>query len=115
VLEVEAMGRLMVRELVVVAMLKMLPAVPVAIEAMTPAPREMEVEVPTKTFCPPVMERPEPTVREPRVVVPIPPLDTAKGLVRVREVKAGVAETAMVEVPERTMLAPALKKEMGEL
>jgi len=36
------------------------------------------VEVPINTFCPPVMERLEPTVKEPRVVVPVPPLSAAK-------------------------------------
>jgi hypothetical protein len=33
----------------------------------------------------------------------------------VKEVKLGVAETAMVLVPLRAMLLPALKKEIGEL
>ena len=56
------------------------------------------------------MERPEPTVRVPRVVVPRPPLLTASGLVRVREVKLGVAETAIVEVPDMTMLEPAVRR-----
>ena len=36
------------------------------------------VEVPIRTFCPPVMDRfGEETVRSPRVVVPMPPLLTA--------------------------------------
>ena len=111
----EEKGRLMVRELVVVEMLKTVPVVPVETEAMTLAPKEMEVEVPMSTCWPPETERLEPTVRLPKVVVPIPPEETAKGLVNVREVKEGVADTAMVEVPERTMLEPALKKDMGEL
>jgi hypothetical protein len=56
------------------------------------------------------MDRPLPTVKDPNVVVPIPPLLTASGLVRVKEVKLGLAETAMVEVPEITMLEPAVNK-----
>jgi hypothetical protein len=35
--------------------------------------------------------------------------------VTVREVKDGLGETAMVEVPEKTMLLPAVKKESGDL
>lgn len=57
------------------------------------------------------MDRPEPTVRLPKVVVPMPPEVTAKGLVSVREVKEGVADTAMVEVPEIEMLLPADSRE----
>lgn len=87
-------------------MLKIFPAVPVATFVMTLLLKVICVEVPTKTFCPPTIESPEPTVNDPKVVVPSPPLVTARGLVRVREVKLGVAETAIVELPEITMLEP---------
>ena len=46
----EANGKLMVKELVEVLMLKTLPAVPVATEAITPEPKLMEVDVPINTF-----------------------------------------------------------------
>jgi hypothetical protein len=72
-----ALGRLMTKELVEVVMLKLLPRVPVETLEITPADKEIWVEVPIKTFCPPVMERPEPTVKSPSVVVPNPPLLTA--------------------------------------
>jgi hypothetical protein len=49
VFTMEAKGRLMVRELVEVEMLKIEPAVPVVTELMTLAEREMEVEVPMST------------------------------------------------------------------
>jgi hypothetical protein len=107
----DANGRLMVKELVVVEMLNMLPAVPVETLVMTLLDRVIFVLVPIKTLWPPVMESPEPTVKEPSVVVPSPPLVTARGLVRVKLVKLGVAETAMVEVPEITMLEPEVKRE----
>ena len=94
-----ALGRLMTKELVLVVMLKILPAVPVETLEITPAPREMEVEVPIKTFWPPVTVKPVPTVREPRVVVPMPPLVT--GITPV---------IAMVEVPEIAMLVEPVKR-----
>ena len=110
VLEMEANGRFIVREFVVVLMLKIFPAVPVETFVITLLLKEIWVEVPMSTFWPPVMDRPLPTVKLPSVVVPIPPLVTARGLVRVREVKLGVADTAMVEVPDKTMLEPAVSK-----
>ena len=100
VLTLLAVGKLMTKLLVEVVMLKMLPAVPVETLEMTPAVREMEVEVPIKTFWPPVMERPEPTVKSPRVVVPIPPL-----LVPITPVMP------IVEVPVMAMLVPAVNSE----
>ena len=106
----EANGKLIVRLFVVVLMLKIFPAVPVETFVITLLPREIVVEVPIKTCWPPVMDKPLPTVKLPSVVVPIPPLVTARGLVRVREVKLGVADTAMVEVPDKTMLEPAVSK-----
>jgi hypothetical protein len=73
-----ANGRFIVREFVVVEMLKMLPLVPVATLVMTLFPKVIWVEVPMRTFCPPAMDRPEPTVKLPSVVVPMPPTDTVK-------------------------------------
>lgn len=70
------------------------------------------VEVPISTCCPPVMDKlEEETVKLPKVVVPMPPLETARGLVKVMEVKEGVEETAIVEVPVIAMLEPAVKRE----
>jgi hypothetical protein len=71
-------GKFKVRELVEVEMLKILPAVPVVTVVMTLPDREIWVEVPIKTFCPPVTDKPLPTVKEPRVEVPIPPLATER-------------------------------------
>ena len=58
------------------ALALMLPVMLVSLVTLvtTLAPRLMEVEVPIKTFWPPVMERLEPTVREAKVLVPVPPL-----------------------------------------
>src|SRR5476649_2541623 len=42
------------------------------------------------TFCPPTMVRLGPTVREPSVVVPVPPLATVKALVKLSPAKVGV-------------------------
>ena len=95
-----ALGRLMTRAFDVVEMLKLLPAVPVETLEMTPPVREMEVLVPIKTFWPPVTDKPEPTVKEPRVLVPVPPLAT--GMTPVM---------AMVEVPEIAMLVEPVKSE----
>ena len=106
----EAKGRLMVRELVLVLMLNMDPAVPVATLVKTLLERVIWVEVPINTLCPPTMESPAPTVKLPSVVVPIPPLVIAKGLVRVGEVKLGLAETAIVLVPVIAMLEPAVNR-----
>jgi hypothetical protein len=64
---------LIVSELVEVEILKMLPAVPVETEVITFPDKLMTVEVPIKTFCPPVIESPLPTVKSPSVVVPMPP------------------------------------------
>ena len=104
VLTVEAKGRLIVKLLVLVEMLKILPVVPVETLVMTLAPREMVVEVPIKTFCPPLIDKPAPAVRSPSVVVPRPPLATVNGLVSVRELKVGEAVVLrswlMLEVPE---------------
>ena len=50
------------------------------------------------------------TPLERRVLDPVPPEDTGKALVKLKEVKDGVAETAMVEVPETTMLLPWVNK-----
>ncbi len=66
----------MAREFVEVETLKMVPAVPVETLVRTLAPKVIWVEVPIKTLWPPVMDRPDPTVREPKVVVPSPPLET---------------------------------------
>lgn len=77
-LTAEAMGRFRVKEFVEVEMLKMVPEVPVEMLVMTLAPRLICVEVPISTFCPPLMDRLEPTVREPKVVVPMPPKPTPK-------------------------------------
>ena len=106
-----AIGRFIVSELVEVEMLKMLPDVPVAIVVTTLPLKEIVVEVPIKTCWPPETESPEPTVKLPKVVVPIPPLDTANGFVKVREVKEGVEETAIVEVPLMAILEPAVSRE----
>jgi hypothetical protein len=56
-------------------MLKIFPAGPVETEAMTPLPRVMEVDVPIRTFCPPltVTRLALPEVREAKVLVPVPP------------------------------------------
>ena len=59
------------------------------------------------------MERPEPTVKVPRGGcaygrLMLRPKDC---WVKVREAKLGVADTAKVEVPEITMLDPAVNKE----
>lgn len=74
VLTLLAKGRLRVKVLEEILPLKIAPAVPVARVVTTLVPKEILVEVPIKTLCPPVMERLEPTVREPKVVVPRPPL-----------------------------------------
>jgi len=100
VLLMEAKGKFRVKELVVVEMLKILPAVPVEILVMTLPDKLMEVEVPIKTCWPPVMDRPLPTVKLPKVVVPIPPLLT--GMTPV---------IAMVEVPEMAMLVEPVNSE----
>jgi hypothetical protein len=115
--EAEAVGRLMTKALVVVVMLKMLPAVPVETFPTTEPLKAIVVEVPIIESLPSPAEklRPLPRLRLPKVVVPRPPEETASGLVKVKEVKLGVAETAMVLVPLRAMLLPALKKEIGEL
>jgi hypothetical protein len=110
VLVIEEKGRFKVKELVEVEMLKIVPVVPVETLVITELPKEIEVEVPIKTFWPPVIERPEPTVKSPKVVVPRPPEDTASGLVKVREVKLGVLDTAIVEVPVIAILVPAVKR-----
>ena len=62
------------------ALEEMLPVtlVPLVTEVTTLLPREMLVEVPIKTFCPPLMERLLPTVKEPRVLVPVPPVEIPK-------------------------------------
>lgn len=91
----------MTRLLVEVVMLKILPAVPVETLEMTPADKLICVEVPMSTFWPPVTVKPEPAVREPRVVVPMPPLET--GMTPVM---------AMVLVPEIAMLAEPVSKEL---
>ena len=110
-LEMEENGKLMVKEFVEVEMLKIVPVVPVETFVTTLLLRVIVVEVPTKTFWPPVIDNPLPTVKLPNVVVPRPPLLTARGLVRVKDVKFGVAETAMVEVPVMLMLLPAVSNE----
>lgn len=69
-------------------------------------PREIWVAVPISTFSPPVIARLLPTVKEAKEVVPVPPEETERGLVKVIEVKEGVADTAMVEVPVIEMLEP---------
>lgn len=62
------------------------------------------VEVPIKTFCPPLMDRLEPTVKLAKVEVPIPPFET--GMTPVM---------AMVEVPEIWMLPePVNREEISE-
>ena len=76
VLTAEEKGRLMVRELVEVEMLKMVPEVPVETVVMTLEDKLMVVLVPINTCCPPEIDNPDPTVKLPRVVVPIPPLET---------------------------------------
>ena len=63
------------------------------------------VEVPIKTFCPPVMERLElETVSEPKVVVPSPPFET--GITPV---------IAMVEVPLIEIFVEPVSKEAMSL
>jgi hypothetical protein len=108
-----ALGRLMTRALEVVEMLKLFPVVPVETLLITPADNPIVVDVPMIESLPSplVKVRPEPRERLPRVVVPIPPELTGRALVRVREVKEGVEETAMVLVPVMTMLEPAVKRE----
>ena len=78
VLAMEAVGILITRALVEVVMLKMLPKVPVEALAITLLPRLMEVEVPISTCSPPEIDRLLPTVRLPKVVVPMPPLEACK-------------------------------------
>ena len=95
VLTALAKGRLRVRELLEVEILKMLPAVPVETVVITLEDREMEVEVPIKTFWPPAIDRPEPTVKSPKVVVPMPPLAVPM-----------TPLIPMVEVPVMAMLVP---------
>lgn len=56
------------------------------------------MEVPINTFWPPTMESPEPTVNEPKVVVPMPPLATGKTPVTL-EVK--LIKLAVICCPER--------------
>ena len=82
----EAKGRLMTRELVEVEMLKIVPAVPVETLAITLLLRVKEVEVPINTFCPPLtVSKALPEVKSPKVVVPMPPLDTANNPVTSEE------------------------------
>lgn len=111
VAEREAKGKLIANEFVEVEMLKIVPEVPVETLVMTLLAKVIFVLVPINTLWPPVMDKPEPTVKLPSVVVPRPPLVTARGLVRVREVKLGEATTAMVLVPEMTMLLPAVRSD----
>ena len=72
------MGRLRVKELVEVEMLKMVPDVPVEMLVMTLDDNPMVVEVPMRIWLPSpaVKLKPEPRERLPRVVVPIPPKPT---------------------------------------
>ena len=66
----EAMGKLMVKELVVVLMLKMLPMVPVETVVITLAPRAMVVEVPKRMPLPSpeVKDRSEPKDKSPALM-----------------------------------------------
>lgn len=80
-----------------------------------------KVEVPTTVKVPEINWLPE--ITELPVVVALP--ETVKAVmevvakvelpVTVRVLKLGVEETAMVEVPEKVMLEPAVKKDTGEL
>ncbi len=70
-------GRVKARLLLEMEALNRLPEVVVDTEVTTLAPKVIWVEVPIKTLWPPVMDRPDPTVREPKLVVPMPPLETA--------------------------------------
>ena len=73
-----AVGRLMVKLLVVVEILKIFPAVPVETVVITLLPKEMVVEVPIMESLPSPEENtnPLPKDRLPKVVVPVPPLAT---------------------------------------
>ena len=102
----EAKGRFMVREFVEVAMLKMFPAVPVAMLVMTLLPKVIWVEVPINTFCPPEIFKPLPTVNEPKVLVPIPPEETPRTWPKDRLVMVVVAR---VEVPVTDWLPSTIK------
>ena len=73
-----AKGRFNVRVLAPIEALKILPVVPVAMLVTTFGPRLICVEVPINTFWPPAMERLEPTVKEAKVLVPVPPFVTGK-------------------------------------
>ena len=76
-----AIGRFMVSEFVVVEILNIFPAVPSRNTfVMTLLLNVICVEVPINTFCPPAIDKPDPTVRDPSVVVPRPPLVTARGV-----------------------------------
>jgi hypothetical protein len=111
VLVIEEKGRFKVKELVEVEMLKIVPVVPVETLVITELPKEIEVEVPIKTFWPPVIERPEPTVKSPKVVVPMPPLFTAK-----TPVQPGVKVVSPEEVEtEKVMLVSVLVAMLIEL
>jgi hypothetical protein len=118
----------------------MLPAVPEAVKLLlllkvfqSVEEREPVADVPAKPKdnCWPDKDKPlagEPNVISPvlvplvvalpvtaRVLVPKTKLPVPDRLIPLTVVKVGVAETAMVEVPLRTMLEPALKKLAGEL
>src|SRR6185295_18749411 len=102
----------MTRELVEVVILKLLPAVPVETLEMTEAEREIWVLVPIRTFWPPTMLRPEPTVRSPKVVVPMPPLLTAKTPVqpKVRVLLAIEPVTLVSLVTKPTKVVPRVEE-----
>ena len=94
------------RPLTVKAVAEALPKLDVAVATMEEKEglllRVTTVEVPIKTCCPPLMERlAEETVRLPRVVVPMPPLEV--GITPVR-VMLGVSPPEEAMLPEPVTL-----------
>ena len=66
--------------------------------------------MPIRTFCPPAIDRSDPTVREPRVVVPIPPLETVRGFVKERLVMVALVTLAFVKfIPAKIGLLVVVK------
>ena len=62
----------------------------------------MTVDVPTRTFCPPLTDKFDPTVSDPSVVVPVPPLETgntAMDVIVPVPLPIKISPTEKVEVP----------------
>jgi len=84
----------------------------------------MEVEVPMSTCCPPLIVKPEPTVRLPKVVVPMPPLPVAskpltsfdpKLMAALNRAPAEVERTGKAWVKDEMVVEPLVLTEKMEV